>query len=174
MRSCPGRPGPGRGLAAVPGVARIVGNPVLKGLPSEPATFGACFSPAPPRIRSGPRPRTLASPLDRGRGMAGPLTRRPGALSSRGTIRGPGLRPAALLRGVGRDDRVRRRDGERRRCLDDQGSAGGGIVVASMDTGVDWTHPAIQSKYRGWNGGNPDHSYSWHDPVQHTTIPLDD
>jgi len=37
---------------------------------------------------------------------------------------------------------------------------GAGVVVANMDTGVDWTHPALQSKYRGSGG---DHSYNWYD-----------
>ncbi|MFQ5814035.1 MAG: S8 family serine peptidase [Anaerolineae bacterium] len=38
--------------------------------------------------------------------------------------------------------------------------AGAGVVVANMDTGVDWTHPALQTKYRGSSG---DHSYNWYD-----------
>jgi len=38
--------------------------------------------------------------------------------------------------------------------------AGAGVVVANMDTGVDWTHPALQSKYRGSDG---DHNYDWYD-----------
>ncbi len=38
--------------------------------------------------------------------------------------------------------------------------AGAGVVVANMDTGVDWTHPALQSKYRGSDG---DHNYNWYD-----------
>ena len=37
---------------------------------------------------------------------------------------------------------------------------GAGVVVANMDTGVDWTHPALQSKYRGLQG---DHNYNWYD-----------
>ena len=38
--------------------------------------------------------------------------------------------------------------------------AGAGVVVANMDTGVDWTHPALQSKYRG---SDSDHNYNWYD-----------
>ncbi len=38
--------------------------------------------------------------------------------------------------------------------------AGAGVVVANMDTGVDWTHPALQSKYRGSDGA---HNYDWYD-----------
>jgi uncharacterized repeat protein (TIGR01451 family) len=38
--------------------------------------------------------------------------------------------------------------------------AGAGVVVANMDTGVEWTHPALQSKYRGADGN---HNYDWYD-----------
>jgi subtilisin family serine protease len=54
------------------------------------------------------------------------------------------------------------------------GLRGDGIVVATMDTGVEWTHPALQSKYRGWDGATADHSYSWHDAIAPTAAPLDD
>jgi len=37
---------------------------------------------------------------------------------------------------------------------------GAGVVVANMDSGVDWTHPALQSKYRGSDGN---HNYNWYD-----------
>jgi bacillopeptidase F len=46
------------------------------------------------------------------------------------------------------------------------GITGRGIVVANMDSGVDWTHPDLQRKYRGYNAGNPaasDHNYNWFD-----------
>lgn len=43
------------------------------------------------------------------------------------------------------------------------GYHGEGIVVASADTGVQWDHPAIKAKYRGWNGAAADHNYNWHD-----------
>ncbi|WP_394827389.1 S8 family serine peptidase [Pendulispora albinea] len=42
---------------------------------------------------------------------------------------------------------------------------GAGVVVAGQDTGVDWTHPALQSHYRGWDGATADHRYSWHDAI---------
>ena len=45
------------------------------------------------------------------------------------------------------------------------GDTGQGIVVGSQDTGVDWTHPAIKTKYRGWNGTTADHDYNWHDAI---------
>ena len=55
-----------------------------------------------------------------------------------------------------------------------QYTRGAGIVVASADTGVDWTHPALQPKYRGWNGTSADHSLSWHDAIENQAVPLDD
>ncbi|MGM0400694.1 MAG: S8 family serine peptidase [Chloroflexota bacterium] len=45
---------------------------------------------------------------------------------------------------------------------------GKGIVVANMDSGVDWTHPALQHKYRGYDEGDPAasiHDYNWFDPT---------
>lgn len=53
------------------------------------------------------------------------------------------------------------------------GIRGAGVVIGGNDTGFDWTHPAIQSRYRGWNNGNPDHSYNWHDAI-HENSPLSD
>jgi PKD repeat protein len=42
------------------------------------------------------------------------------------------------------------------------GYHGEGYVVASNDTGVEYTHPALVGKYRGnLGGGNFDHNYNW-------------
>lgn len=42
--------------------------------------------------------------------------------------------------------------------------SGTGAVVAGMDTGVDWFHPALRANYRGYNPHGPaNHTYSWHD-----------
>jgi subtilisin family serine protease len=42
---------------------------------------------------------------------------------------------------------------------------GAGIVVANIDTGVHYTHPALVRQYRGnLGGGNFDHNYNWWDP----------
>lgn len=47
----------------------------------------------------------------------------------------------------------------------DFGVSGQGIVVASVDTGVSYTHPALASRYRGYLGpGRYDHDYNWFDP----------
>lgn len=52
-----------------------------------------------------------------------------------------------------------------------QGFRGGGMVVANQDTGVDWTHPALQRKYRGYNRKTKtaDHNYNWWDAI-HSNI----
>ncbi len=44
------------------------------------------------------------------------------------------------------------------------GTRGEGIVVANIDTGVEFDHPAVIAQYRGNNGGDFDHNYNWHDP----------
>ncbi len=53
------------------------------------------------------------------------------------------------------------------------GYTGQNVVVAGEDTGYDWTHPALQPKYRGWNGNDADHNYNWHDAI-HEFSPLGD
>lgn len=46
------------------------------------------------------------------------------------------------------------------------GYHGEGVIIGGQDTGYDWTHPAIQAKYRGWNdGADADHNYNWHDAI---------
>jgi serine protease AprX len=45
------------------------------------------------------------------------------------------------------------------------GYTGQGMVVASADTGVRWTHAALESHYGGWNGSAADHDYNWHDAI---------
>src|SRR5262245_21395628 len=46
-----------------------------------------------------------------------------------------------------------------------QGNTGQGVVVASIDTGVRYTHEALRNQYRGNNGnGTYTHDYNWWDP----------
>ncbi|MEO6760332.1 MAG: S8 family serine peptidase, partial [Saprospiraceae bacterium] len=47
------------------------------------------------------------------------------------------------------------------------GYTGQGITVGGADTGYDWTHPALQAHYRGYNlnNGGVTHSYNWHDAI---------
>ncbi|HYP21682.1 MAG TPA: S8 family serine peptidase, partial [Chloroflexia bacterium] len=52
------------------------------------------------------------------------------------------------------------------------GYTGQGIVVAGADTGVRWTHEALKSQYRGWDGLVADHNYNWHDAI-HLPDPSD-
>jgi subtilisin family serine protease len=48
----------------------------------------------------------------------------------------------------------------------EQGVAGAGVVVANIDTGVDYTHPALVEQYRGNLGdGGFVHDYNWWDPT---------
>ncbi|HEX4825414.1 MAG TPA: S8 family serine peptidase [Candidatus Polarisedimenticolaceae bacterium] len=54
------------------------------------------------------------------------------------------------------------------------GKRGEGVVVASGDTGVEWTHPALKGKYRGWNGTTANHDFNWFDAIEDTTEPFDD
>ena len=57
------------------------------------------------------------------------------------------------------------------------GVDGSGTVVASLDTGVQWDHPALKEQYRGYDSetGDVDHEYSFYDATSdgHET-PVDD
>jgi len=47
----------------------------------------------------------------------------------------------------------------------DYGTKGEGIVVGTIDTGVQYDHPALVNQYRGNTGGGTfDHNYNWWDP----------
>ncbi|MEV6106857.1 S8 family serine peptidase [Streptomyces sp. NPDC051940] len=48
---------------------------------------------------------------------------------------------------------------------DQYADRGDGIVIASIDSGVQGSHPALQSSYRGWNGTSAVHDYNWFDPT---------
>lgn len=45
------------------------------------------------------------------------------------------------------------------------GFTGQGVVIGGQDTGYAWTHSALQSHYRGWNGVSANHDYNWHDAI---------
>lgn len=51
------------------------------------------------------------------------------------------------------------------------GYTGAGRLVSNIDTGVDGTHPALSSRWRG-NNGHPA-SQCWYDPVGNTSYPED-
>ncbi|WP_274517072.1 S8 family serine peptidase [Fictibacillus macauensis] len=56
-----------------------------------------------------------------------------------------------------------------------KGIDGTGTVIASIDTGVEATHPAIASKYRGYDAGGKLHNeYNWFDATEGEDQPYDD
>jgi subtilisin family serine protease len=56
----------------------------------------------------------------------------------------------------------------------DLGYTGAGITVASIDTGVRYTHQALVNQYRGNLGGGVfNHNYNWWDPPGNKTTPTD-
>lgn len=46
-----------------------------------------------------------------------------------------------------------------------EGFTGQGIVVGIADTGIAWEHPALKSRYRGFDGTTASHAYNWHDAI---------
>jgi subtilisin family serine protease len=57
------------------------------------------------------------------------------------------------------------------------GIDGTGVVVGIIDTGATWNHPALKEKWRGYNPDNPDSpdpTRNWFDPVDGSTLPVDD
>lgn len=54
------------------------------------------------------------------------------------------------------------------------GDTGEGMVIANIDTGVQYDHPALVNQYRGNNGdGTFDHDYNWFDPQGGSATPTD-
>jgi serine protease AprX len=82
------------------------------------------------------------------------------------------LAPSPLAPTVGPEWGVTKIDADKVWVLDN--NHGEGVVVASADTGVEWTHPALKGKYRGWNGTTANHNYNWFDAIQDLSAPLDD
>ena len=51
------------------------------------------------------------------------------------------------------------------------GATGEGVVIATIDSGADWTHPALLARYRGRLG---DHDYNWFDATDvPSRVPID-
>lgn len=54
------------------------------------------------------------------------------------------------------------------------GITGEGVVVANIDTGVYYAHPALITRYRGYHNGRLDHNYNWFDATgQYPSAPAD-
>jgi subtilisin family serine protease len=47
----------------------------------------------------------------------------------------------------------------------DLGFFGQGIVIGNQDTGIEWSHAALQPQYRGSDPVVVDHNYNWHDAI---------
>ena len=45
------------------------------------------------------------------------------------------------------------------------GFTGQGVTIGGQDTGIDWNHPALKNRYRGWDGTNASHDFNWHDSI---------
>lgn len=57
------------------------------------------------------------------------------------------------------------------------GLDGTGVVIGGLDTGVQYDHPALLEKYRGYNPADPDnvsHEFNWYDAVDGEAVPYDD
>ena len=165
LKSHADRPGPDR---RPPGPAR----PDRAGT-AGPRHPGAAADPGP----AGPAPRRPAG-VRGGAAVDRQRRRRPGDIqgaertrpAARGRLgrprragRGPG--PRRRVRHDRRTGRAEHRDGQRAGPVG-QGVRGQGVVIASMDTGVDATHPDLSATWRG--GGN-----SWFDPNGQHATPTD-
>ncbi|WP_242057406.1 S8 family peptidase [Pseudalkalibacillus hwajinpoensis] len=56
----------------------------------------------------------------------------------------------------------------------DMGIDGAGTVIANIDTGVQWDHPALMEQYRGYSSEGVDHEFNWFDAVSGEAAPYDD
>lgn len=45
------------------------------------------------------------------------------------------------------------------------GYEGQGVTIGGQDTGYEWDLSPLKSKYRGYNDGDVDHNYHWHDAI---------
>ena len=54
------------------------------------------------------------------------------------------------------------------------GFKGQNVIIAGQDTGYQWDHVSLKSKYAGWNGTTVDHNYHWHDAIQNPNVICED
>lgn len=45
------------------------------------------------------------------------------------------------------------------------GFKGQGVVVSGQDTGVEYDNLCLETQYRGYTGGTPNHNFNWHDAI---------
>ncbi len=50
---------------------------------------------------------------------------------------------------------------------------GSDVVLGIIDTGVNLNHPALKKSWRGYDQGNLDAGYNWHDPISNKPLPDD-
>lgn len=62
------------------------------------------------------------------------------------------------------------------RVREELGLDGNGVTIGFIDSGVDWTHPAIKTKWRGYDveTGETEAKYSWLDLVGDSELPTDE
>ncbi len=48
----------------------------------------------------------------------------------------------------------------------EMGYRGQGVVIGGQDTGYEWEHSVLKKQYRGWQNGQADHNYNWHDAIR--------
>jgi uncharacterized repeat protein (TIGR01451 family) len=144
------RPDVVRDLAALPGVAVLRLDHWRQWIESDPAATNRDTHPTPLRFRDWRHAARNAQHVS--------LAAAPWGLETRDT---------AVEWGVGkiRADEV----------WDSLGVDGRGVVVANLDTGVDWQHPALQSSYRGYSSkGFHQHEGNWYDATDEGALyPVD-
>lgn len=53
-----------------------------------------------------------------------------------------------------------------------KGITGQGVIVAGLDTGMEWNHDFLKKSYRGWHEeGFVEHDYNWYDGINQRILP---
>lgn len=54
----------------------------------------------------------------------------------------------------------------------ERGITGQDVVIAGLDTGMEWDHEFLKQSYRGWQADGPvNHHYNWHDAIHQRIYP---
>ncbi|MEX1019115.1 MAG: S8 family serine peptidase [Litorilinea sp.] len=107
---------------------------------------------------------TLAARAEIARLVANPLINESQSLGTRGDA----IPDAPAPTGISQADPATGIEFTRAPSVWELGHRGAGIVVAGGDTGVQWDHPNLQAKYRGWDAetSTVNHDYAWLDAWQ--------